>query len=80
VRDALASMGDPLGKFGVRQNLSLALSVAGNALTIALKDRAGADPTATSGKSSEAVVPFRNATVATGDFSILNVQAAPRWW
>jgi hypothetical protein len=76
VRDALASMGDPMAKFGVRQNLSLALSVAGNALTIALKDRAGADATATSGKSSEAVVPFRNATVATGDFSILNVQAA----
>jgi hypothetical protein len=43
VRDALASMGDPMAKFGVRQNLSLALSVAGNALTIALKDRAGAD-------------------------------------
>lgn len=75
-RDALAEMGDPLAKFGVVQNLSLTLTVAGNALTIALKDRAGADPVATSGKSSEALVPFRNATVATGDFNVRSISAA----
>jgi hypothetical protein len=75
-RDALAQQGDPLAKFGVVQNLSLALSVAGNALTIAVKDRAGADPVATSGKSSEALVPFRNATVATGDFNVRSISAA----
>jgi hypothetical protein len=75
-RDALAQMGDPLAKFGVVQNLSLALTVAGNALTIAVKDRAGADPVATSGKSSEALVPFRNVTVATGDFNVRSISAA----
>jgi hypothetical protein len=75
-RDALAQQGDPLAKFGVVQNLSLALTVAANALTIAVKDRAGADPVATSGKSSEALVPFRNATVATGDFNVRSISAA----
>lgn len=75
VRAALAEMGDPMGTFGVTQNLSLTAAVAGNALTIAVKDRAGADPTATA-PSSPVSVPFRNATVATGDFSVLNVTAA----
>lgn len=71
-RAAIAEMGDPLARFGFPQNLSIALSVNASALTIAIKDRSGADPTAASPVS----IPFRNATVATGDFSVLNVTAA----
>lgn len=72
MRAALAEMGDPMGRFGVNQNLSIVMTVAANALTIAIKDRAVADPTA----ASPASVPFRNVTVATGDFSVLNLAAA----
>lgn len=75
VRAALAELGDPMGVFGATQNLSLTLSVAASALTIAVKDRAGADPTS-SAPSSPVSVPFRNVTAATGDFSVLNVTAA----
>lgn len=75
VRAAIAEMGDPTGLFGVIQNLSLVFTVAANALTIAVKDRAGADPTAVA-PSSPLSVPFRNPTVATGDFSVLNITAA----
>jgi len=71
LRAALAEMGDPLARYGQLQNLSIVSSVAGNALTIALKDRAGADPTA----NSPASFPFRNVTPATGDFSVLNLAA-----
>jgi len=76
VRAALAEMGDPLGKFGVIQNLSLSLSVAANALTIAVKNRGGADPDGTAGSELPVSVPFRNSTASTGDFSVLNVTAA----
>lgn len=72
MRAALAEMGDPLGKFASIQNLTLAATVAANALTIALKDRDGSDPSAASPCSA----PFRNATLATGDFSVLNAIAA----
>lgn len=72
IRAALAEMGDPLARFGLVMNLALALSVSGNALTIALKTRALADADADNPVS----VPFRNATIATGDFSVINVTAA----
>lgn len=72
MRAALAEMGDPMGTYGVIQNLSVVCSVGSSALTIALKDRAGSDPSAASPVS----FPFRNVTVATGDFSVLNLTAA----
>lgn len=53
-------------------NCSLAASVAANALTIALKTRDGGDPSA----GDPAFIPFRNATVATGDYSVLSLTAA----
>lgn len=72
MRAALAEMGDPMGKFGIAQNLTLAFSVAGNALTIALKDRDGSDPSA----ESPASAAIRSVTAASGDFSVANVDAA----
>lgn len=72
MRAALAEMGDPLGTPGRLQNLSLTLTVAASALTIALKDRDGSDPSAASPVSAG----MRNVTVATGDFTVQNVVAA----
>lgn len=54
------------------RNYSLAASVAGNALTIALKDDAGADPAA----NSPVLIPFRSATAATGTVTWQAVRAA----
>ena len=53
-------------------NYSLVASVAGSALTIALKNAAGNNPSST----SPCVFGFRNATAATGDFSIVKATAA----
>lgn len=53
-------------------NLGLAASAAANALTIALKDAGGSDPTA----SSPVVLTYRNATATSGDPSTLTVSAA----
>lgn len=64
--NATAAQEDPISKFGGIQNLALQLTVAANALTIAVKGRDLADPTS----EKPAVVPFRNATVATGDFTV----------
>jgi hypothetical protein len=72
MRAALAEMGDPLGMPGKLQNLSLSLTVGSSALTIALKDRDGSDPSAASPVSAG----MRNVTAATGDFAALNVSAA----
>lgn len=46
-------------------NLGISATVAANALTIALKDSAGTDPTV----SSQVKIGFRNATAGTGTFS-----------
>lgn len=54
------------------QNLTLSASVASNALTIAVKTGAGTDPTA----SDSPIVPFRNSTLATGDYTNLTLTAA----
>ena len=53
-------------------NLGLSASVAANALTIALKTKAGTDPTA----SDYVHVCFRNATAATGTFSLVEINSA----
>ena len=72
MRSALAEMGDPTSSFGYIQNLSLSVTASAGALTIALKDRAGSDATATTPIS----IPFRNVTAATGDYTVLNITAA----
>lgn len=53
-------------------NLAVAASVAGNALTIALKTKAGTDPTA----SDSCYIGFRNATLATGTYVRRTITAA----
>lgn len=75
-RDALGlEIGVDIPSFtqvGVPFNLGLAASVAGNALTIALKGADGNDPSAT----NPVYIPFRNVTAATGTPSVLTVTAA----
>jgi hypothetical protein len=53
-------------------NYAIACSVASNALTIALKDAAGANPSA----SSPVKIGFRSSTAANGDYSQRSVTAA----
>lgn len=53
-------------------NGTLVASVAGSALTIALKTLAGTDPSAT----DPVFVLVRNATAATGDYTVLKIVAA----
>ena len=55
-----------------KSNLGLAASIAGNALTIAVKDASGSDPSST----SPVAIDFRNVTLATGTPSTLSVTAA----
>jgi hypothetical protein len=54
------------------QNLSLATSVAANAMTIALKTKAGTDPTG----SDIVKVGFRNATLTNGTYNVRSITAA----
>lgn len=70
--DAEVNQEDPVSRYGAIQNLSLSLSVAASALTIAIKTRAGSDPSST----APAVVPFRNPTAASGDFTASTITAA----
>jgi len=72
MRAALAEIGDPMGRHGVVQNLSLAFSVGSNALTCNVKTRAGATP----GAADPVSAAMRNATLATGDFNVRNITAA----
>jgi hypothetical protein len=65
---AASSMGAFVGMI----NGSIVPSVAGSALTIALKTLAGTDPSAT----DPVYVVFRSVTPATGDFTVLTVTAA----
>lgn len=53
-------------------NIGLATSVGSNALTIALKTSAGNDPSST----APVFVAFRNATLTTGQFSIVSITGA----
>lgn len=66
----LATSSVPYG--AVMLNGTLVTSVTGNALTIALKTKAGTDPSAT----DPVYVFFRDATVGLGDFAVLTVIAA----
>lgn len=54
------------------KNYSISASVAANALTIALKTKAGSDPSG----GSAVNVSFRNSTLATGDYSNVSITAA----
>lgn len=54
------------------ENYTLATSVGSNALTIALKTKAGTDPSS----SDPVKVAFRNATSATGDYTVLTITSA----
>jgi hypothetical protein len=70
---ARATLGFPdAGSANSPVNLSLACSVAGNALTIALKGRNGSDPSA----SNPVFVPFRNSAAATGDYTWIEITSA----
>lgn len=53
-------------------NGTLTVSVAGNALTVALKTKAGSDPSST----DPILVVFRNATATNGTYSVVSVTAA----
>lgn len=53
-------------------NCSFTATVGANALTVALKDAAGSDPSAT----SPCMVGFRNATLTTGTYSLVSATAA----
>lgn len=53
-------------------NLSLSVTVSGNACTFAVKTRAGNDPSA----ASPVLIPFRSATANTGDYSWIALTAA----
>lgn len=53
-------------------NFSLSCSVAASALTIALKDKAGSDPSG----GSAVKVAFRDVTVATGDYVVRSITSA----
>jgi len=57
---------------GIPENVAFATAAAASALTISLKGINGNDPSAI----NPVKVPFRNATVATGDITILSVTAA----
>jgi hypothetical protein len=59
-------------QFNALYNIGLTCSVAASALTIALKDAEGNDPSA----SSPVIIPFRNVTAGTGTPSYLTVTAA----
>ncbi len=66
-----AQTGAPAASYEL-SNLGLACSVAGNALTIALKDSAGSNPSA----GSPVKIGFRDPTSATGNFNQRTVSAA----
>jgi hypothetical protein len=61
-----------LGPEFVMLNGKLVASVASNNLTIAVKTKAGNDPSA----GDPALFVFRNATAATGDYTVVKVTAA----
>ena len=66
------SGGASLGYFLEASNLSIACSVAGNALTIALKNGAGSDCSA----GSAARIAYRSTTNATGTYTLVSTTGA----
>lgn len=73
-RQILADLATWYGNLGpsLLENFSFTCSVGSSALTIALKRRDGSDPST----DQPVRIAFRNATAATGDYSILKVTAA----
>ena len=70
---SLRERGDPLGMMGAIQNLGLAFSVSGNALTCAVKQRDGS----TNADATNVIsIPFRSATLASGSFNVRTISAA----
>ncbi len=61
-----------VGGFHAPVNLSLAATVATNALTIAIKTDSGSDPAA----NDKVRIPIRNATAATGTYTMRELSAA----
>lgn len=57
---------------GQIENAALSISMASNAITIALKTAALSDPTT----NSPVKIAFRNATLTTGDYSVVSVTSA----
>lgn len=72
LRQIQASVATYIGLVPHIENLTLAFSVAASALTIAVKTKAGTDPSTT----DKAIVPFRNVTAATGDYTSVALTAA----
>lgn len=54
------------------ENLTITASVAASALTLAIKTKAGTDPSIT----DPVRIAFRNATLGTGDYTVLTLSAA----
>ena len=69
---ATAGNAELLWGFDTARNLSLAASVASNALTISIKDWGGSDPSA----NSPVLIPFRSSTIATGTVTNQPIRAA----
>lgn len=72
IESAIASGASQPSSSDVMINGTLVASVAGNALTIAIKTLAGADPST----SDQVVIVFRNPTAATGNFVVRTITAA----
>lgn len=66
-----AALGVPTSPRGVT-NLGLSASVAGNAMTIALKDAAGSNPSG----ASPVKIAFRSSTATTGTYSVQSITGA----
>lgn len=62
----------PPSGFDYPINMSLAPTVAANALTLSIKDAAGSDPSST----SPVLIPFRSATASTGTVTWLAITSA----
>ena len=65
-------LGSALGAFVTMVNGTISHSRSGNAETVAIKTKAGADPT----PGDPVLVVFRNVTPATGDYTVITLTAA----
>lgn len=71
-KDGTLALISDIGASTSPSNLTLVASVAGNALTIAIKGFDGNDPSA----SSPVSIPFRSVTASSGDVDVLTLTAA----
>lgn len=72
IQSQLNALGGGSAPVDMRSNYSIACSVSANALTIALKDGSGSDPSG----GSPASFYFRSLTAATGDYTAVSATAA----